>query len=218
MSEILIDVGIDGLPLFKNSGEQKLWPIIGSFSKEKDLPLFLIGSYAGKGNPKSSCSFLKEFVAEAKLLQNNGVFVGFEKSLKPFKIRLFCSDAPARSFISETMGHSATHGCSKCCQTGTKQRKTGTIYETEIKLLRSDQTFKSRLHRQHHQKEYQNKKTALETLGIGMVTQIPIDPMHLIDLGITKKILLRLISLKSVGYHPQTYFSKSSKIYWLCSI
>lgn len=141
MKEILIDVGIDGLPLFKGSGEQKLWPIIGAFSQEKNLPLFLIGSYVGKHTPKSSCDYLKEFVEEVTQLQNNGILVGLNNGLKTFKIRLLCCDAPARSFISETMGHTAKHGCSKCSQIGTKPYRSGIIFESVIKQLRSDQTF-----------------------------------------------------------------------------
>lgn len=35
--------------------------------------------------------------------------------------------------------------------------------------------------------------TELESIGVSMVIQFPIDPMHLIDLGVGKKILKILI-------------------------
>lgn len=202
MKEISLDIGIDGLPLFKNSGQQKLWPIIGAFPTDKNIPLFLIGSYTGPNTPKSACDFLKDFVKEVKDLQRDGILVGSDNVPKQFNIRLFCCDAPARSFISGTIGHSGQHGCSKCCQIGTKPQKSGIIFESTVKEPRTDLSFLNRLHPDHHHCQYRNTKSALECLGIGMVSQIPIDPMHLFDLGITKKILLRLTLSKSVGYRP----------------
>lgn len=202
MKEVSIDIGIDGLPLFEKSGQQKLWTIIGAFSKQKNIPLFLIGSYAGPNAPKSSCEFLKDFVEEAKKLQDNGILVGSDSVPRPFQIRLLSCDAPARAFISGTKGHSAKQGCSKCCQIGKKFRNTGIIFNTEIKQLRTDHSFDSRQDPGHHLCQFQTKKSALEKLGIGMVSQIPIDAMHLLDLGIARKILLRLSTFKSVGYRP----------------
>lgn len=203
MKEVIIDIGIDGLPLFQKSSQQKLWPIIGAFPLDKNLPLFLIGSYTGPNTPKSSCDFLKDFVEEVKALQNNGVVVGSDNVPRPFKIRLFCCDAPARSLISETMGHSGKYGCSKCCQIGTKPHKSGIMFECTAQEPRTDHSFGNRLQPEHHHIQFKKKKSALETIGIGMVSQIPIDPMHLIDLGITKKILMRLSLCKSVGHRPK---------------
>lgn len=202
MNEIILDIGIDGLPLFQKSSQLKLWPIIGAIAQQKNLPLFLIGSYSGRSAPKSSCDFLKDFVDEVKLLQANGILVGTNEVSKTFRIRLFSCDAPARAFISCTIGHTGKHGCSKCCQVGTKPHKSGIIYQTEICELRTDHSFKNRDHCHHHLSKFQSAKSSLETIDIGMVSQIPIDPMHLFDLGVTRRILMKLFTNKSVGYRP----------------
>lgn len=56
----------------------------------------------------------------------------------------------------------------------------------------------------------------LESMGIGMVSQFPIDPMHLIDLGITKKILLAMINKKTIL--PMPRFAIMSISEKLCSL
>ena len=69
-------------------------------------------------HPESLSLFLEDFVSEVKTLQKEGIIVGSNNHKKPFSIRLFSCDAPARSFISATMGHASLRGCSKCTQVG----------------------------------------------------------------------------------------------------
>lgn len=110
----------------------------------------------------------------------------------PFKIRLFSCDTPARSFITEVMGHASKNGCSKCCQIGSKTNRGPVLYDTRVSNLRTDSSFANRTNPNHHHDAYKTKKTALETANIGMVSQVPIDAMHLIDHGVMKKILIRI--------------------------
>lgn len=55
--------------------------------------------------------------------------------------------------------------------------------------LRSDEDFTQRLNKEHHHKSHQNTLGILETVGVKMVTQLPICAMHTVDMGIMKKIL-----------------------------
>lgn len=48
-----------------------------------------------------------------------------------------------------------------------------------------------------HQISHHTKQSELERLGIGIVSQIPIDPMHLVDLGVVRKMLLTFVESKS---------------------
>lgn len=57
--------------------------------------------------------------------------------------------------------------------------------------LRTDFSFKERIHREHH---ILLEETELEKIGVNMVTQFPLDPMHLVDLGVTKKLLQFILS------------------------
>lgn len=58
---------------------------------------------------------------------------------------------------------------------------------------RTDTGFLLRSDPLHHLPEYLQNPTLLETAGFGMVTQFPVGPMHLFDLGNTKKYLKLLL-------------------------
>lgn len=66
-------------------------------------------------------------------------------------------------------------------------------FPNKIGVLRSDESFELRTNISHHLKEFKEKKNILEEAGIRMVSQFPLDAMHLVDLGVVKK-LIRLIS------------------------
>lgn len=77
--------------------------------------------YVGRKDPKSSDDFLRPLCNEIKHLRSIDIFIN---------IRLFCCDAPARAFISNTISHSGKHGCSKCEQTGKKPDiRTGIVFQ-----------------------------------------------------------------------------------------
>lgn len=59
--------------------------------------------------------------------------------------------------------------------------------------MRTDETFIERLDPLHHHKNYVDKPNVLEENGFGMVSMFVIDPMHLVDLGLSKKFLLLMI-------------------------
>jgi len=70
-AEILVDIGIDGSPLFPKSGSTELWPIFGCISGEQDV--FVIGLYHGKTKPNDPNSFLRPFVNDLQRIQETGV-------------------------------------------------------------------------------------------------------------------------------------------------
>lgn len=60
--------------------------------------------------------------------------------------------------------------------------------------LRTDISFLSRSSPSHHTETFKGKKSVLEEAGFGMVSQFPLDCMHLVDLEVTKKLLKLLVN------------------------
>lgn len=222
VNEIHIDIGIDGLPLFKSSSVG-LWPILGKIINLNLVSIFPIGVYCGKKKPVSINSFLHDFTTEIKELTNTGIL--YKDKIIRVIVRAFICDAPARSFVTGCVGHNAFHGCSKCLQIGSKIENV-IVYSDTPGEKRTDEMFKNRTCPEHHSKIFRNRASDLEEAGINMVTQFPIDPMHLIDLGVMRKMLNLLVSnmeteeeilltnnlLSVVGYIPNEFGRKPRPI------
>lgn len=89
-----------------------------------------------------------------------------------------CHVPPPRSMSAK--GHMAYYGCDKCTQLGFHAGRM-TFPETEA-ALRTDASFASQCQEEHH-----TGTSPFCRLGIGMVTQFPIDYMHLVLLGVVRK-------------------------------
>jgi len=136
---------------------------------------FIIGIYYGMCKPNDANEFLFDFVNDFTFLSSTGIIV----SKKKYTITLnaILCDAPAKSFITYTKGHTGYFSCSKCIQEGDFVRNR-VVCESEIhNMLRTNDTFKNRIHIEHHTGD-----SILEKLGIGMISQIPLDYMHLVCL------------------------------------
>jgi hypothetical protein len=137
--------------------------------------------YCGKTKPP--LDFLTDFIDEMRELQNNGLQI--DNSCVPVVIDNFVCDAPARSFIKCTKLHSGYSSCEKCSQHG---EWLGKVVFTEFDApLRTDDSFRSKVDDGHHSPVF---SSPLTTLNIGMVTQFPLDPMHLLYLGVMRRLLL----------------------------
>lgn len=215
---IEVDIGIDGLPLFKSS-LIGLWPILGKIINLTVECVFPIGIYCGNKKPLCINSFLHDLINDLKDLFSNGIL--YKNRVIQFKIRAFICDAPARAFVTGCVGHNAFHGCSRCLQIGRRENRV-TVYSNESGQLRTNESFKNRTHPEHHSPMFRNTATDLENIGIQMVSQFPIDPMHLFDLGVMRKILNLLVQkmnstdkeilsnklLSIIGYIPQEFGRK----------
>lgn len=196
MEVVTLDFNMDGLSL-SNSSQSKIWPIMAAFPNRLDVSPIVVGAYFGYKNPASVDDFLSDFVQEMSYLLQNGVRVTPRKILKPISVRTYICDAPARAFITGTLSHTSNVGCGKCDQrchrtVGTNKR----VYSSVRCEPRTDHTFKERLHRYHHQPEHRNNRTMLEHIGTNMVSQVVLDPMHLLDEGVYARML------KSIFFGP----------------
>lgn len=193
--EITLDIGIDGLPIFKSS-EVSLWPILGQVKNIRNSDVFIIGSYIGPKKPININVFLHDFVTEMSDIIKNGFYINSKRIA--VNIRAFICDAPAKAFVCGIRGHVSSNGCTKCQQIAQKVDNTLT-YSLNIGEKRSDEDFSLRRYENFHQPLHQEVEMELERLGIGMITQFPLESMHLIDLGITKKILTAIAKKKTIN-------------------
>lgn len=175
-NEVKLNINIDGLPISKSSGNQ-LWPIMASIEEIDIYTMpFIIGIYHGMHKPMDANEFMNNFVNEFITVSREGIIVCNEKYT--VSINAILCDAPAKSFITYMKGHTGYFACSKCTQEGAFVCNRITFPET-VNNLRTDNTFKNRKQIEHH-----TGNSVLEKLSIGMISQIPLDYMHLVCLGV----------------------------------
>ena len=172
-------IGIDGIPITK-SKRGELWPILGLTKNKKYSTPFVIGLYFGSRKPTDVNVFLKHFVDEMLEIQD-GIRVG-TLTLK-VKLLGFICDAPARAFIKCIKGHSGYNSCERCVVHGDHL---GRVVFLEMSCPeRNDASFKTQEDESHHL-----GKSDLEKLNdIDMVKDFPLDYMHLVCLGVVRKML-----------------------------
>ena len=203
--EVQLNFNIDGLPVHNNSNNNSLWPILGMIRNQPNSKPFCIGVYLGATKPKCIREYLQPFVTELMELSDHPFPVGeFHCKVNVSKC-LFCCDTPARAFLKGIMGHNAKHGCDKCEVKGTwlsLYRKT--VFLSCNSRLRTNESFRRRLQEDHHQPNMQDCVTLMEELDLDMIRQFPCDYMHLICLGMTRKLCALLKSGRKsirVGSH-----------------
>lgn len=144
------------------------------------LPVFTIAIYCGKQKPPLE-TFFEKFVEELFNLCSEGLKI--EKNMYEVKVGAFCFDTPACPFVKNVKGHNGYYGSDKCnCEGVYKNHKM--LYTDLRASQRTDMSFLLKEDPNHHR-----GFTPLQNLGIGMVTQFPIDYMHSICLGVMRKLL-----------------------------
>lgn len=111
LQRIDILINIDGLPLSKSSSSQ-IYPILCSIFGYPNVSV--VGIYYGYEKPSNANDFLQDFVVEATQLTQNG-FIYQEHTLS-FTIKGFICDAPAKSFITYTKGHTGLFRVQSVCR------------------------------------------------------------------------------------------------------
>lgn len=178
-----MQVNIDGVPLFKSSNTQ-FWPILGRIVHPFTHEPFIIGIFVGDKKPSNIQSFLQDFVNEMTTLEQRSIFATIADINFEFQISISCviCDTPARAFVKQVKGHSGYYGCDKCVTKGVWDGKL-TFPEIDADL-RTDVQFDEMTNAAHH-----TGHSPFSDLNIGMVTQFPIDFMHLVCLGVVKRLL-----------------------------
>ncbi|XP_030580612.1 uncharacterized protein LOC115776952 isoform X1 [Archocentrus centrarchus] len=175
-----LQINIDGLPLFKSSCLQ-LWPILGLLLSVPMKEPVVIGLFCGPKKPSSAKDFLEDFVTELQQLENGFDLEGKQLNLK---LHTVICDTPARSFIKNTKNHNAYHGCDKCVQPGNYINRRMT-YPCADYALRTDESFTNMADESHH---HEGPHPFIGS-SVRMVSQFPLDYMHLVCLGVVRRML-----------------------------
>ncbi|XP_051170917.1 uncharacterized protein LOC127289069 [Leptopilina boulardi] len=197
IKKVELMINIDGLPISK-SGTESLWLILCS-ELNGDV-VYPVGAFYGKKKPDDANEFLKQFVDELSYLCNNG----FEES----NVRISCAaiicDAPAKSFAFNLKGHTGYDSCSKCVITGeyikrTTKRKNGKKNKNQRKnkgtvCFPGTKPFAVKTDEGFARGDYEEFDTGRETIlqsipNFGCISNVPLDYMHLVLLGVMKKLI-----------------------------
>ncbi|OXA45147.1 hypothetical protein Fcan01_20218 [Folsomia candida] len=200
---ICLQFNVDGIPIFKSSSLQ-FWPILAHVVGSNCI--FAVAIYAGVSKPNDLKQFLGEFVRELSNLLEVG-FIFRDRKLK-VSTKSFICDAPARAFICAIKNHTGYYGCGKCEVKGKYVQNRVVFLKNDI-VLRTDESFRSKSQEKHH-----NGDTPLTALQIDLVQDFPFEYMHLVCLGVTKKILKLWTDGKRLGYRirPKTATTLSEKL------
>lgn len=185
ISEINLLINIDGLPLSRSS-PNSFWPIL--LSDDILNQVYIIGLFYGEKKPKNSNEFLQQFVKELIPLVQKGYHSDLFNCDIKINVKAIICDAPAKSFILNIKGHNGYSSCTKCTIYGDYvNSKMCFPYEKRSSALRTDEDFVHQIDSDYHQGE---PTILLSVPSLGLVSNIALDYMHLICLGVVKKLIL----------------------------
>lgn len=180
VESLSMQVNIDGVPVFKSTNGQ-FWPIQGMLDNKPHFSEpFLIGLFYGESKPKN-LDFMESFLQEYDELKQSGL--EYNGSMIKLDISVFVCDAPARSFIKNVKQHSGYSSCERCTQRGVWDGKM-TFPELNARL-RTDAAFDEMQDEDHHM-----GFTPLAGRGLGLVSQVVLDYMHLVCLGVMRRLVM----------------------------
>lgn len=189
---IYIDVNVDGVPVAKSS-KACLWPILINIVNHETV--LLVGTYFGKAKPSNVNSYLKPFVEDFLEINRNGLKL-FDKIFH-LKIRYIVADAPARAFLLNIQSHTGYFSCHKCIIKGKHYLKRMTFAGVDYRP-RTDINFRNKTDKNHHKN---NTPLVIENISdLRLVTQVPIDYMHAVLLGVLKYLLRLMIKTRGKPY------------------
>lgn len=176
VTKINIQLNVDGVPLY-NSSPEGFWPILMSANGSNPVAVAL---YYGSGKPSDVTGFMADFVEEYSQLSQ-----GFDHEDTIYSVTLhsFICDAPARAFLKSIISHNGIDACERCCTKGIW--KAGRVCFNDFTAPpRTDQEFSQ----QRYEDNHQTGISPLSTI-FGCVTGFPLDYMHLVCLGVMKRIV-----------------------------
>lgn len=190
VDEIVLDFNTDGCNLDKQSTIH-IWPIQCRIVNVQYTPIIVTGIYKGQEKPHNPNIFFDKFVKDIqRIISNGGIQFNDKKVL--VRLRCFIADALARAFILNHRNHMSKRPCSKCKISGTHFDTKYYVFNGINHSSRTDEEYLKRLDKTH----YKEGTSPLSQLLIGMVTQVPFEYMHLVCIGVMKKLLLGWIKGK----------------------
>ncbi|XP_011337558.2 uncharacterized protein LOC105279459 isoform X1 [Ooceraea biroi] len=135
-----------------------------------------------------------------EIVQNGIIFKG---KIIPVSLRCFIANIPARSFSLNHKGHMSLKPCSRCKVSG-KMCERRVVFLGSNHPLRNDVEYERRIDASHHKQG----AIPLSGLPMGLVSQVPFDYMHLVCLGVVKRMLRAWVD---GGFEPTRLSATSLK-------
>jgi len=181
--EVKVGVSVDGVPL-SGSSNSSFWPILCCFNGSPEV--ILAGAYHGYSKPQDSNVYLQDFNEEMTQLCKEGLVV--DGRLISISLHCLHCDAPAKAFVLKFKNCNGYFSCPKCIQEGEMDGRRMCFPEVDAQL-RTDESFKA-----HQQKEHHVGIPDIQDIPtFGPVSSVPYDYMHLVLLGVMRKILYMLL-------------------------
>jgi hypothetical protein len=172
-------VNVDGLPIHKSSVKE-FWPILCAFDK---CTPFIVALYYGQGKPSDVNEYLYNFLEEYKKLKQTGVH--FNGKILGVDIKAIVCDAPARQYLKCIKGHAGFQACERCTVQGTRKENRTVMSVQPSCKPRTEQEFANFAYKGAHQLSI----SPLVAYGISCIESFVLDYMHVICLGVVRRIL-----------------------------
>lgn len=188
------DINVDGAQVFNNPYcNISIWPILTNFTNIKGVEKVVLPvSILCCSKKPTSLDFLYEFIQEYENIRH-GLQIG--SRTVTLSLNLIRLDIPAHSFLCSTISHNGYFSCFKCKIKG-EYYSNKVIFPVVDEMIekRTNEGFRNQEQPEHHVGE----SILLKIKDLDMVNDIPIDPMHNVYLGVTKRqIWIWLFSQKT---------------------
>lgn len=187
-----IDINIDGVPI-ANSSSSCLWPILINIVGFRAV--LLIGVYFGSNKPADIDNYMTPFVTEFLSMRDSGI-VANNKTYN-LKIRCVVADLPARAFFLNIKSHTGYKSCHKCKIKG-KYLRGRVCFPGVTNRPRTDEEFAAKFDENHHKSSVPLFFESITSFGC--VSNVVVDYMHAVLLGVTKRLLLYWTVEKKCSY------------------
>jgi len=192
-NDIVIDFFIDGISPYNSPSKNiHLWPIAGRIICDKvETAPFLVALWCGSSKePDCLDEFLSPFVNECLKLMDGFHLNGHKYTLI---VKNCIADAPARAMLKRVNSHNSKVCCERC-EARCFYVQNRTVFAVDcVCKARTDESFSQRSDPLYHKVE---DPSPLEKF-MKMVSQFPLEPLHLVDLGAMKRIFKMLVQPKA---------------------
>ena len=196
-------ISIDGIPLANTNRKHNAYPILIKVKGTKTI--FCCGIFCTNTVKKivpTPEKYLRCFLPELKEIVTHGLNIGtMLVTVRP----IFTCDAPVRQWLKKIISHTGYSSCERCVQRGTRNDNRTTLLKLKAPK-RTDNSFRMKAHPYHHQGV---EDSPLVDLPVDMISLFCLDYMHLVCLGVGKRLFKRLKSSK--GYSVKCSLSSAQR-------
>ena len=202
-NRISVQVCTDGLPISKSSSTC-FWPILCRvISDDFVSKVFIVSLYSGSSKPFNAQIFFKPFLDDVKIAYAEGIKIG-DRTFD-FSVHSVVCDAVARQFVKCIISHSGYYSCERCVVRG--EWYNGVRFTEMNCEARTDFSFRNRSHPLHHSDLEEAGVSPFIDIPLDMVRDFPLDYMHLVLLGVVKRLLKIWLCIKKI---PQSHVRQST--------